>query len=108
MSRKEFGMPVIASAGSIARSSADDRLANLVLSAVRARCGRSVANFSPTARQGVVTLHGLVRSFYQKQVMLNAVLAVPGVEQILDQVEVVPLEPVCPGALPENEIHSAA
>jgi osmotically-inducible protein OsmY len=101
-------MPVIASAGCTTRSSADDRLAQLVLSAVRARCGRKVANFSPTARQGVVTLHGLVRSFYQKQVMLTAVLAVPGVEQILDQVEVVPLEPVCPGALPENEIQSAA
>ena len=100
-------MPVIASAGST-RSPADDRLANLVLSAVRARCGRAVANFSPTARQGVVTLQGLVRSFYQKQVMLNAVLGVPGVEQVLDQVEVVPLEPVYPGALPENEIHSAA
>jgi osmotically-inducible protein OsmY len=101
-------MPVIASAGCAVRNSADDRLVQHVLVAVRARCGRAVANFAPSAREGVVTLHGLVRSFYQKQVMLNAVLTVPGVEQILDQVEVVPLEPVQPGALPRSEIHSAA
>lgn len=102
-------MPVIASAGCTLRSSADDRLAQLVLVAVRARCGRAIANFAPTVREGIVTLHGLVRSFYQKQVMLNAVLAVPGVERVLDQVEVIPLEPfIQPGALPSSEIQSAA
>ncbi|MCI0359643.1 MAG: BON domain-containing protein [Planctomycetaceae bacterium] len=71
----------------------DQRLADELARRVRARCGRSLDSFAVSIRQGVATLHGQVRGFYQKQVMLTIVLAVPGIVQVIDQVEVLPLAP---------------
>jgi osmotically-inducible protein OsmY len=91
------------------RGSADQRLAVAVAAAIRTRCGRSVAGLAVVARQGVATLHGRVRGFYQKQVVLTAALAVPGVEQVIDHVEVLPLEPEIPlGGSARSEAHHAA
>jgi len=75
------------------RGAADQRLAQAVSVSIRRRCGRWLTGLAAVARQGVVTLHGRVRGYYQKQVMLNAALGVPGVEQVIDHVEVLPLEP---------------
>ena len=78
------------------RPTADQRLVHAVSAAVRSRCGRSVSELRVAAHQGVTTLEGRVRGYYQKQVMLKAAQAVPGVAQVIDQVEVLPLEPRIP------------
>jgi len=85
--------PLSDSAG---RATADQRLVQAVTAAVRSRCGRSVAELKVAISQGVTTLEGRVRGFYQKQVMLKAALAVPGVAEVIDRVEVLPLEPRIP------------
>jgi len=91
------------------RGPTDERLAQAVAAAVRSRCGRSLANFAVVTHQGVATLHGLVRGYYQKQVMLKAAQAVPGVAQVIDHVEVLPLEPRIPlDGSARAEAHSAA
>ena len=69
-----------------------ERLAQSVAGAVHARCGRSVAGLAVTVEHGVATLHGRVRSYYQKQVMLAAARSVPGVVVVIDGVEVTPLD----------------
>jgi osmotically-inducible protein OsmY len=91
------------------RGSADERLAQAVAAAVRSRCGRSLANFAVATHEGVATLRGVVRGYYQKQVMLKAAQAVPGVAQVIDHVEVLPLEPrIHLDASARAEAHSAA
>jgi osmotically-inducible protein OsmY len=91
------------------RGSADERLAQAVAAAVRSRCGRSLSNFAVAVHQGVATLHGLVRGYYQKQMMLKAAQAVPGVAHVIDHVEVLPLEPRIPlDGSARAEAHSAA
>ena len=72
---------------------ANQRLARTVTAAVASRCGRSLTNFTVTANEGVVTLQGRVRGYYLKQVMLTTAQAIAGVERIIDQVDVLPLEP---------------
>ena len=79
-----------------ARPTADQRLIHAVTAAVRSRCGRSVSDLRVAASQGVTTLEGRVRGYYQKQMMLKAAQAVPGVAQVIDHVEVLPLEPRIP------------
>ena len=54
------------------RGAADQRLAQAVSVSIRRRCGRWLTGLAAVARQGVVTLHGRVRGYYQKQVMLDA------------------------------------
>ena len=78
------------------RPTADERLVQTVAAAVRSRCGRSVSELRVAAHQGVTTLEGRVRGYYQKQVMLKAAQGVPGVAQVIDHVEVLPLEPRIP------------
>jgi osmotically-inducible protein OsmY len=95
------------------RGTADQRLALAVSVSVRTRCGRSLTDLAAVARQGVVTLHGQVRSYYQKQVMLTAALGVPGVEQLIDHVEVLPVDPEihfggAGRSAARSEAHSAA
>ena len=72
---------------------ANQRLARTVTAAVVSRCGRSLANFSVSANKGVVTLQGKVRGYYLKQIVLTTTQGVAGVERIIDQVDVQPLEP---------------
>ena len=71
----------------------DARLALTVTGAGRSRCGLAVAEFSAVVHEGVATLHGQVRGYYQKQVLLAAVQGVPGIERVIDRVVVLPLEP---------------
>ncbi len=40
------------------------------------------------AQNGRVTLEGRVRSFYEKQLCLNCLRQIPGVDQLADQIEV--------------------
>lgn len=89
-------MSVTPHSDSAGRATADQRLDQAVTAAVRSRCGRSAAEVKVGTCQGVATLEGRVRGFYQKQVMLKAALAVPGVAQVIDRVEVLPLEPRIP------------
>ena len=69
--------------------SADERLAQLVKHAIgrRARC---VAGLTVVANQTTVTLRGCTPTFYDKQLVLHAAQRVPGVGQIVDEVEVLP------------------
>lgn len=45
------------------------------------------------AEQGVVTLRGAARSFYQKQLWLSGAKHVAGVAGIVDDIEVLPTQP---------------
>jgi osmotically-inducible protein OsmY len=70
----------------------DGHLTQTVNGAVRLRCGRSVLGLAVTVERGVVTLAGQVRGFYSKQVLLSAARSVRGVVQVIDRVEVLPLD----------------
>jgi osmotically-inducible protein OsmY len=73
------------------RPGADDRLAQTVATAVRARGRREGVQLTVVADEGTVTLQGLARSFYDKQLLLHAVQHVPGVREIVDEVDVMPI-----------------
>jgi osmotically-inducible protein OsmY len=86
-------MSASADAGVVDRNLRDQRLAVDLAGLVRARCGRALLSFAASFRHGTVTLHGQVRGYYQKQVMLTTVLAMPSVKEVIDHIEVLPLEP---------------
>jgi hypothetical protein len=67
---------------------ADERLAQMVTLALGGRLARSVDGLTVVAQQSTVTLRGRARSFYVKQLLLHAVQHVPGVRQIVDEIEV--------------------
>jgi osmotically-inducible protein OsmY len=72
---------------------ADESLAYQVASAVRRvgiRAGRGVTIL---ASEGQITLRGLTRSFYEKQLMLHATQQVDGVREIVDELDVLPMSP---------------
>ena len=68
----------------------DDRLAQLVSLAIRERGPRWIRGLKVMASHAVVTLRGSARSFYEKQLLLHAVQRVPGVHQIVDEIDVAP------------------
>lgn len=68
---------------------ADERLAQMVALAIRQRGPRAAAGVTVLAHQSVVTLRGEARSFYERQLLLHAAQRVPGVRQIVDEIEVV-------------------
>jgi osmotically-inducible protein OsmY len=45
------------------------------------------------AEHGRITIHGVVRSYFQKQMAQEAVRRIDGVEDILNQLEVLPAIP---------------
>jgi osmotically-inducible protein OsmY len=69
---------------------ADERLAQMVILAIRQRGPRSAHGLTVLAHQSVVTLRGAARSFYERQLLLHTAQRVPGVRQIVDEIEVVP------------------
>ena len=69
---------------------ADERLAQMVFLAIRQRGPRCASRLTVLAHQSVVTLRGETRSFYERQLLLHTVQRVPGVRQIVDEIEVVP------------------
>jgi osmotically-inducible protein OsmY len=69
---------------------ADERLAQMVSLAIHQRAVRVPAEFRVLAQQSTVTLRGRTRTFYEKQLLLHAVQRVPGVRQIVDEIEVLP------------------
>ena len=69
-------------------SSLDDCLIRDVRSALRHRRNGAFNQVRIDAADGRVKLYGRVRSFYEKQLLLNSVQRVPGVEGIEDEVEV--------------------
>jgi osmotically-inducible protein OsmY len=68
--------------------SEDERLAKRVLKSAVARIPLAAQKVRVDAAQGTVTLTGHVRSYYHKQVWLNAAQRVVGVERVIDKIEV--------------------
>jgi osmotically-inducible protein OsmY len=68
----------------------DERLAHTVECAVRAAGVRVINRLTIVAREGSVTLQGRARTFYEKQLVLHAARRVPGVRQIVDELDVLP------------------
>jgi osmotically-inducible protein OsmY len=75
------------------RIGTDERLAQNVASAVRTAGVRYVPGLRIVASQGRVTLHGLARTFYEKQLVIHAAQRVPGVERVIDEMDVLPQIP---------------
>ena len=71
----------------------DETLVQSVARAVRATCVRPLASLTILADEGLVTLRGRARTFYEKQLLVHAVRHVPGVRQIVDHVDVLPSNP---------------
>jgi hypothetical protein len=67
----------------------DEELVQAVFAAARSRCTRAgVLGLTVGAKQGRVTLHARAGSFYDKQLLLHAAQHVPGVVEIVDEVDV--------------------
>ena len=69
---------------------ADERLAQLVSLAIRQRGPHAIRQLTVVACEAVVTLRGSARTFYEKQLLLHAVQRVPGVNAIVDEIDVAP------------------
>jgi osmotically-inducible protein OsmY len=70
-------------------STEDERLAKRVRKSAVGRIPLAAQNIRVDAAQGTVTLSGRVRSYYHKQLWLNAAQRVVGVERVVDKIEVV-------------------
>jgi osmotically-inducible protein OsmY len=70
---------------------ADERLAQMVLHAIGCRGMRAARGVTVVAQQSTFTLRGCTPTFYDKQLVLHAAQRVPGVGQIVDEVEVLPV-----------------
>jgi osmotically-inducible protein OsmY len=66
----------------------DERLTELVRLALRERGIRALPGLAIETEQATVKLRGPVHSFYEKQLVLHAVLRVPGVVRIVDEIDV--------------------
>jgi hypothetical protein len=66
----------------------DERLASAAVGAVRRAGVRAMPGLNIMADEGRVWVQGLARSFYEKQLVLHAVRHVPGVREIIDEVNV--------------------
>jgi hypothetical protein len=67
----------------------DERLAQAVLTAVRRAGVRAVPGLRIVADDGCLTVRGMARSFYEKQLVLHAARHVPGVHAIVDELDVI-------------------
>lgn len=66
----------------------NDALVSHVIAAVQERLGRRAARLDVSARDGLVTLRGVLRSFYEKQLSLHAAKRVAGVSALRDELVV--------------------
>jgi osmotically-inducible protein OsmY len=66
----------------------DLRLERAARLALQGRCERAVRGLAVRVDEGVVTLRGHARSFYEKQLVLHAVQKVGGLTGIVDEVTV--------------------
>jgi osmotically-inducible protein OsmY len=66
----------------------DTRLERDTRSALRGRCERAVRDLAIRVDEGIVTLRGRTRSFYEKQLALHAVQRVDGLAGINDEITV--------------------
>jgi osmotically-inducible protein OsmY len=68
--------------------SQDVRLERATRMALRGRCERAVRGLAVLVDEGVLTLRGQTRTFYEKQLVLNAVQQVGGLAAIVDEISV--------------------
>lgn len=87
-------MPVAAVALSPPRFLSNERLVQAAAAAVRRAGLRAVPGLRITADDGRVTVQAQARSFYEKQLVLHACRHVPGIHEIVDEVDVMPATPV--------------
>lgn len=66
----------------------NERLEKRVRKSAVSRVPLAAQNIRVDAVQGTVTLSGRVRCYYHKQLWLNAVQRVVGVEHVVDKIEV--------------------
>ena len=81
-------MPASSSVAALPASSEDLRLECAARSAISGRGERSVRGLDIRLDDGVLTLHGQTRTFYEKQLLLHAVQQVRGLAGIVDDVTV--------------------
>lgn len=66
----------------------DDRLSRDVERAICGRLGRKGQRLRVRVDGGSVTVHGVLESFYEKQLSLHAAMHVQGVSELIDELEV--------------------
>jgi osmotically-inducible protein OsmY len=66
----------------------NERLVTRVRKSAVARIPLAAQNVRVDAAEGMVILSGRVRSYYHKQLWLNATKRVAGVERVIDKIEV--------------------
>jgi len=81
-------MPPSLSVAALSASTEDLRLERATRSALRGRCERAVRGLAVRVDEGIVTVRGQTRSFYEKQLVLHAVQQVRGLAGIVDEVSV--------------------
>lgn len=73
-------------------SEMDRDLAIRVTSFLRQSSVPTLRRIAVEVRSGIVTLHGRVHTFYQRQLCLQCCQRVAGVIRLIDQIEVEPFE----------------
>jgi len=81
-------MPGAGVALSPPRFISDERMAQTVVSAIRRAGVRALPGLAIVANDGCITLQGQARSFYEKQLVLHAARHVPGVCEVVDEIDV--------------------
>ena len=69
-------------------TAADDLLADRIAMQLAETNRPSLRRLSVNVRRGEVTLRGSVGSFYERQVAIQACLELPGIDRLIDAVEV--------------------
>lgn len=68
---------------------ADSTLAEKIADRVQSKHGPVRTHLRIDVRNDVATLQGIATSFYQKQIWLHAAASVPGINRVVDSIEVV-------------------
>lgn len=66
----------------------ESTLAEKVADRVKSKHGPVRTHLRIDVRDDVATLHGVATSFYQKQIWLHAAASVPGINRVVDSIEV--------------------
>lgn len=82
-------MPAPAVLSAPPTTSADFTLAERIADRVTSKHGPVRTHLRIDVRNDVATLHGVATSFYQKQIWLHAASSVPGINRVVDSIEVV-------------------
>jgi len=72
------------------RPSHDNHLVRDVNDALRATLGRNSERLEISAKNGVITLRGVLASYYQRQLTLHAAKKIRGVNRLCDELAVLP------------------